>query len=78
MRVDCYNACECDVSTLTDGDTFYYRGELWIKVNATMSIAMSADECAIVALGDGMLTVVKGDTRVLLADTKVVVNTKDT
>lgn len=76
MRVDCYNACECTVESLAYGDTFYYKGELWIKVNS-MNIPMQTDDCAILTLSDGVLSFVKSDTAVILADTKVVVNTKD-
>ena len=76
MRVDCYNACECPISAIEYGDTFYYRNNLWIKVNASC-MPLDNDDCAIVALDIGELVIVKGDTAVIKADTKVVASTKE-
>ena len=79
MRVDCYNACECPISSIQYGDTFYYNSELYMKVNTDLKSSLNdATICWAVTLGDGMLTPFGEDTSVILADTKVVVNTKDT
>lgn len=77
MRVDCYNACECPISAVEYGDTCYYRGELYLKVNPCAFPVDIITSCVIVSLGDGMLQMVDSDTLVTLADTKVVANTKD-
>ena len=76
MRVDCYNACETEIAELEFGDTCYYLGTVWIKVNVNPSLAITG--CAIVALNTGELRIVDSSTCVILADTKVVANTKDT
>lgn len=78
MRVDCYNACECLISELEYGDTFYYLGALWIKVNLGVALHTESDKTAIVDLATGELDTVLNSTRVVMADTKVVANTKDT
>lgn len=77
MRIDCYNACETWVSEVEYGDTFYYKGSLYMRVSADI-IGLELGDCVIVDLAKGDLTVVKGETDVILADTKIVVNTKDT
>lgn len=76
MRVDCYNACECTVDSLEYGDTCYYSGKVWIKANAN-DLPVTSGKCAIVALDTGELKVVDVDMMVVLADTKVVANTKE-
>lgn len=76
MRVDCYNACETEIAELEFGDTCYYLGTVWIKVNVNPALAITG--CAIVALNTGELRIVDSSTNVILADTKVVANTKDT
>ena len=79
MRVDCYNATECPLSSLSYGDTFYLDGRLYIKVGVADVDVVSEypGRCLIVALDRGELRSVKEDVAVILADTKVVVNTKD-
>ena len=79
MKVDCCNATECPLSSVTYGDTFYLDGRLYIKVGVTDVdvVSDSFGRCLIVALDRGELRSVKEDIAVILADTKVVVNTKD-
>lgn len=77
MRVDCYNASECDISSVEYGDTCYYSGKLWIRANVS-EVPITSNKCAIVALDTGDMKVVDSNTQVVLADTKVVANTKDT
>lgn len=78
MRVDCYNASECPISSIQYGDTFYHQGELYLRVNTAMKHSLEDETtCWAVALGDGMLMPFDADGSVTLADTKVVVNTKD-
>lgn len=80
MRIDCYNACACNVSSVEYGDTFYYEDRLYIKVRMGDSVGHSLNGlqlCYIVALDIGELIAVEPDTQVILADTKVVVNTRD-
>lgn len=79
MRVDCYNASECPLSSLDYGDTFYLDGRLYIKVGVADVdvVAEYPGRCYIVSLDRGELKSVKEDIAVILADTKVVVNTKD-
>ena len=76
MKVDCYNACECMVDSLEYGDTCYYSGKVWIKANVT-DLPVTSNKCAIVALDTGELRVVDATMMVVLADTKVVANTKE-
>lgn len=76
MRIDCYNACETDILELEYGDTCYYLGRLWIKVNA-VGVPMKPAQCVLVALNNGDLIFVENETCVILADTKVIANTKD-
>lgn len=79
MRVDCYNASECPISEVACGDTFYLEGRLWIKVEqcAVDLYPMRTDRCSIVALDRGELRSIKADALVILADTKIVANTKE-
>ena len=77
MRIDCYNACETEIAELEFGDTCYYLGTVWMKVNP-YSLPVSSTGCAIVALNNGEMRIVDSSTSVILADTKVVANTKDT
>ena len=81
MRVDCYNACECPVDSLAYGDTCYYEGRLWIKArDNTINMRLDDvvdDDCVLVALDNGEMYIADKDLRVILADTKVVANTKD-
>lgn len=74
MRIDCYNACECPIGTLEYGDTFYFGGTICMRVMPIQNIS----DCMCVRLDSGELQVVPTDTAVILADTKVVANTKDT
>lgn len=76
MRIDCYNACETTISELEFGDTCYYLGRLWIKVNA-IGIPVKPTDSVMVALDSGELSLVDNETNVILADTKVIANTKD-
>lgn len=77
MRVDCYNASECPVSSVECGDTFYFAGRLWIKVEQCNVDLYPMDRCSIVALDRGELRSIKSDALVILADTKIVANTKE-
>ena len=79
MRVDCYNACACSVANLNYGDTCYYSDDLYIRVNpiGRLSRCVDDDECVLVKLCTGDMTIVHLSTNVVLADTKVVANTKD-
>ena len=79
MRVDCYNASECPLSSLDSGDTFYLDGTLFIKlvVADVDTIVEYPGRCYIASLDRGEIRSIKDDTSVILADTKVVVNTKD-
>lgn len=78
MRIDCYNACECSVSSIQYGDTCYYNGDLYIRVNpSNFRSCVGGDECLLVKLCTGDMITVHQSTSVVLADTKVVANTKD-
>ena len=76
MRVDCYNASECPISSIEFGDTFYYNSELYIKINPSTFIPNNQYYSWAVALSDGRLTQFDEGTSVILADTKVIANTK--
>ena len=75
MRVDCYNASSCLISSIQYGDTFYYDGELYIRVNADLRNGCDHCSCWAVALGNGALVPISPNVSVVLADTKVVANT---
>lgn len=77
MKIDCYNACTCPISSIQYGDTFYYDNELYIRVDADARTKVDHVSCWAVALGNGALVPINPDTIVTLADTKVVANTKD-
>lgn len=79
MRVDCYNASECALSTLECGDAFYYEGKLYIKLGVAEVdvVAEYSGRTYIASLDRGELRSVKSDLPVLYADTKIVANTKD-
>ena len=70
MRVDCYNACECSLSELFSGDTFYLDGTLYLKAYSQKEILEDCD--FIVDLARGEIMLAKRDTMVQKADTKVV------
>ena len=70
MRVDCFNACECELSELLSGDTFYLDGALYLK--AYMESTAMADGEYVVDLARGEIMVVLKNTIVQKADTKVV------
>lgn len=77
MRIDCYNATECEVGKVECGDTFYFDGTLYIKVgvmDVDIIAAAPADRCYIVSLDRGQLRSVKSEAKVIMADTKVVAN----
>ena len=74
MKVDCYNASACLISSLQYGDTFYYDGELYLRVNADLRTDNDHCSCWAVALGNGALIPINPDIPVVLADTKVVAN----
>jgi hypothetical protein len=79
MRVDCYNASECPLTSLDYGDTFYLDGVLYIKLGIA-DVDVVADypgRCFIASLDKGELKSVKDDIAVILADTKVIINVKD-
>ena len=76
MRVDCYNACECPISALDYGDTFYYADTVCMRVSTFNNVF--GDDCAYVRLDTGEVWACKPDLAVVKADTKVVANTKDT
>ena len=80
MRVDCYNATECPVSSVEYGDTFYFDSKLYMKCKLGQNIGTHIEQrwVFIVALDIGEIRGVDPDTQVILADTKVVANTKDT
>ena len=71
MRIDCYNACECPISELECGDTFYREGVLYIKANVSPFMTAKHD-CFALALGVGLLTQFDENTMVTIAETKVV------
>ena len=77
MRVDCYNACECPLSSLDYGDTFYLNETVCIRININV-VKVLTNDIAYARLDTGEVFVTSGDTMVILADTKVVANTKDT
>ena len=74
MRVDCYNACECAISEIEIGDTFYYDGYLYIRANEAV---IAPDNCIGVRLDNGDITIFRSGELVTKADTKVVVNAKE-
>ena len=69
MKVDCYNASACPISSIQYGDTFYYDNELYIRVNADIRTNGDHVSCWAVALGNGVLVPINTDTIVTLADT---------
>lgn len=83
MRIDCYNACECDVIELEYGDTCYYNSTICIRLNLTSYNLTSysgvpISEMVVVAeLNTGNVLFLPKDTKVILADTKVVANKKE-
>ena len=82
MRIDCYNASECPVINIQYGDTFYYNSELYMRVSGASRVPIGepqacTDICWAVSLSTGALTSFNSDISVILADTKVVVNTRD-
>ena len=77
MRIDCYNACECDIEDIVYGDTFYYNGTVCMRVNVDTFLTVTVGDCAYVRLDTGELILCKSNTGVIKADTKVIANTKD-
>ena len=77
MRVDCYNACECPINSVEYGDTFYFNDTVCMRVNVDVLRSL-VNDVAYVRLDTGDVCIASGDTMVILADTKVVANTKDT
>ena len=77
MRVDCYNACECPISSVDYGDTFYLSDTVCMKINIDV-IRTLVNDVAYVRLDTGEVCIASGETFVIMADTKVVANTKDT
>lgn len=82
MRIDCYNACECDVVELEYGDTCYYNSTICIRLNLTRGSyeyngVPISDMAVIAELNTGNVLFLPKDTKVILADTKVVANTKE-
>lgn len=75
MRVNCYNATECSVAEVEVGNTFYLESVLYIKVGVfdVDVVAEYPGRCFIVSLDRGELKSIREDTRVILADTMVVV-----
>lgn len=75
MRVDCYNACECRVEEIVVGDTFYYEGDLYIRVaHGGMITRGTANAVCAVMLSTGALCAIADDVQVIKADAKVVAN----
>ena len=75
MRVDCYNACETVLEEIEYGDTFYYLGKLYMRVSFDIG---ELERSVVVDLAKGEAIFMPNNTQVILADTKVVANTKDT
>jgi hypothetical protein len=59
------------------GDTFYYKGTVCMRVNASSWLPSTAEDCVYVTLDKGEMVVCRDDTSVIKADTKVVANTKE-
>ena len=80
MRIDCYNATECPVSSVEYGDTFYFDSKLHMRCRLGMNIGTNLEQrwCYIVSLDVGEIKAVEPDTQVIMADTKIVANTRDT
>lgn len=73
MKVDCYNACECPVKDIEVGDTFYYEGDLYIRIHHGGLIDQSRGDIVYgVMLSTGELCVFADDATVTKADSKVV------
>ena len=70
MKIGTSNSRYYRLSSLAEGDTFYYKNELYIKTNMT---GVSNDTRAIVRLSDGVLKYLFEDDFIIPADTKVVV-----
>lgn len=58
------------LSSIAEGDTFYYKNELYIKTNMT---GVSNDTRAIVRLSDGLLKYLFEDDFIIQADAKIIV-----
>lgn len=78
MRVDCYNATECQISDVEIGDTFYGKDNyLYIRINPSEYLVDdTGDLCYAVRLDIGELYRFPPFSSVILADTKVVANIK--
>ena len=80
MRVNCYNASECTVRDIVCGDTFYYGGELCIKVAPfdVDVIAPVSGRCYIVVLSTGELKSIKEEAPVTSAsNTEIITKAED-
>ena len=77
MRIDCYNACECMICEVEYGDTFYYDGTICMRVNAYNVPFQTGTREAFVRLNTGEIGLTDHDTLVIMADTKIVANTKE-
>ena len=78
MKVDCYDACGCPVIEILVGDTFYYKGNLYIRVDGIPRIDTKCDDKVwAVDLAKGGVTWFEHDCIVTYADCKIVANTKE-
>ena len=58
------------LSSIAEGDTFYYKNELYIKTNIT---GVSADTRAVVRLSDGILKYLFDDDFIIPEVAKVII-----
>jgi len=73
VRVDCYNACSQPLYEVMVGDTFYYGGLLYLRVEHFDNVKpVTSNSCWAVDLGKGIVVALANDVEVTKADTKVV------
>lgn len=70
MKIETSNSRYYRLSSIAEGNTFYYKDELYIKTNVT---GVDADIRAIVRLRDGKLKHLVDEDFVIPADAKVIV-----
>lgn len=75
MKIDCYDACKCDVINISVGDTFYFENTLYMRVDGVPKLDnKTSSKVWAVALDKGWVTWFESDCTVTFARCKVVVD----
>ena len=78
MKVDCYNACSCEVIEVPLGGNFYYNNILYLRISGVPHLDDNVtDKCWAVRLDTGDCEWFKASCIVTLASCKVITDIKD-